>query len=138
MSGRKGKQAEKELMDRVEELGFAPMRAPASGGGGQSRDLPDVLVGDGEHILAIEVKRSGKNQVYLTPAEVEALMRFAEAFHADATPVIAVRWDYDTTFYLAGPVSLSTTDSGNVSVTKDRSTTHWTTLGEYVAILREQ
>lgn len=137
MSGTKGKKGEKEVMAEGEEHGMTPMRAPASGGGGQQRDLPDVLMGDGHGlILAIEAKRAKDGQIYLPAEEWEALKRFAEGFHPDAVAVITVRWDYDTTIYAAPLPDVPRTDAGKLSVTKTRSTEHWRTLGELIEELR--
>lgn len=137
MSGTKGKKGEKEVMDVGESCGMTPIRAPASGGGGQQRDLPDVLMGDGVGlILAIEAKRAKDGQIYLPPEEWEALKRFTEGFHPDTVAVITVRWDHDTTIYAAPLPEVDRTGSGKLSVTKTRSTEHWRTLEELIEDLQ--
>ena len=54
-SNRKGDRRERELVNRLDEAGFAVMRAPASGSA-TDRELPDVLAGDGGTFYAIEAK----------------------------------------------------------------------------------
>jgi len=46
-TNKKGDRRERELVNRLDDAGFAVMRAPASGGATQ-RELPDVLAGNGE------------------------------------------------------------------------------------------
>lgn len=81
IANRKGERRERELVNRLDEIGFAVMRAPASGSATE-RDLPDLLAGDGERFYAIEAKSSSGDPIYLDNAEVEALMFFATKFGA--------------------------------------------------------
>lgn len=137
MSGTKGKRGEKEVMTEGERYGMVPMRAPASGGGGQQRDLPDIIMGDGQGlILVIEAKRAKEGRVYLPREEWMALKRFAVGFHPDAEPVITVRWDYDTTIYAAPLSEVTVTDAGKLSVTRARSTEQWRTLRDLIEYLQ--
>jgi len=75
-ANRKGDRRERELVNRLDDAGFAVMRAPASGSA-TDRDLPDVLAGDGETFYAIEAKSSAGDPIYLTGEEVESLIFFA-------------------------------------------------------------
>ena len=96
----KGDRRERELVNELDEAGFAVMRAPASGSA-TDRELPDVLAGrtdrcssrsneqgaesdtDSEPLFyAIEAKSSSGNPIYLTGEEVEALVYFARNFGA--------------------------------------------------------
>ena len=58
---------------------WAPMRAPSSGAATQ-RELPDVLVGNGEWAYAIEAKASGGDPIYIDKEEVDSLQFFADHF----------------------------------------------------------
>lgn len=97
-SNSKGDRRERELVDRLDESGFAVMRAPASGSA-TDRELPDVLAGDGDGFYAIEAKSSKRDEyIYLTHAEVAALVTYAVNFGAEAK--IGVRYDYDDWYFL--------------------------------------
>ncbi|MFC7008784.1 Holliday junction resolvase Hjc [Halalkalicoccus salilacus] len=115
MANRKGDRRERELVNRLDEAGFAVMRAPASGGATQ-RDLPDVLAGNGDVFYAIEAKSSAGDPIYLTGEEVEALVYFARNFGAKAR--IGVRFDRED-WYFFHPGDLYTTDGGNYRVKRE-------------------
>ena len=51
-SNSKGSRRERELVNKLDEDGYAVMRAPASGAATE-RELPDVLAGDGEDFYII-------------------------------------------------------------------------------------
>jgi Holliday junction resolvase len=114
-ANRKGDRRERELVNRLDEAGFAVMRAPASGGA-TTRELPDVLAGNGETFYAIEAKSSAGNPIYLTGEEVEALVYFSKNF--GAKPRIGVRFDRED-WYFFHPADLYTTDGGNYRVKKE-------------------
>lgn len=108
----KGDRRERELVNRLDEAGFAVMRAPASGSS-TDRELPDVLAGDGEQFYAIEAKSSAGDPIYLDAEEVEALIFFARNFGANAR--IGVRFDRED-WYFFHPADLYTTPAGNKRV----------------------
>ncbi|MDR9412603.1 MAG: Holliday junction resolvase Hjc, partial [Haloferacaceae archaeon] len=89
-ANQKGDRRERELVNLLDDAGFAVMRAPSSGSA-TTRELPDVLAGDGETFYAIEVKSSASRPIYLSGEEVEALIFFAQNFGAKAR--IGVRFD---------------------------------------------
>jgi len=112
MANRKGERRERELVNRLDDAGFAVMRAPASGSA-TARDLPDVLAGNGERFFAIEAKSSSGEPIYLDAEEVEALEFFAANFGAE--PRIGVRFDErDWAFF--DPEELYVTEGGNYRV----------------------
>ncbi len=115
MSQAKGDRRERELVNALDEAGFAVMRAPASGSATE-RELPDVLAGDGEQFYAIEAKSSAGDPIYLTGEEVEALIYFAQNF--GAKPRIGVRFDRED-WYFFHPGDLHVTDGGNYRVKKE-------------------
>ena len=89
-SNSKGDRRERELVNRLDERGFAVMRAPSSGSATE-RELPDVLAGDGDVFYAIEAKSSSGDPIYLDGTEVENLVYFARNF--GAKPRIGARFD---------------------------------------------
>lgn len=127
-ASRKGDRRERELVNDLDEDGYAVMRAPASGSATE-RDLPDVLAGDGERFYAIEAKSSSGDPIYLSGEEVEALLFFAQNFGAKAR--IAVRFDRED-WYLFHPGDLYTTDAGSYRVKKDTALEDGTHYEEFV------
>ena len=114
-SNRKGDRRERELVNLLDEAGFAVMRAPASGSATE-RELPDVLAGDGDVFYAVEVKSSAGDPIYLTGEEVEALVYFSRNFGAKAR--IGVRFDRED-WYFFHPGDLYVTDGGNYRVKRE-------------------
>jgi Holliday junction resolvase len=114
-SNAKGDRRERELVNALDDRGFAVMRAPASGSATE-RDLPDVLAGDGDVFYAIEAKSSAGRPIYLDGEEVEALVYFARNF--GAKPRVAVRFDRED-WYFFHPADLHVTDGGNYRVKKE-------------------
>lgn len=115
MSSEKGDRRERELVNLLNDRGFAVMRAPSSGAG-TTRDLPDVIAGNGETFYTFEVKSSKGNPVYLTGDEVESLVYFAQNFGGRAR--IAVRFDREDWAFFH-PTDLHQTKSGNYRIKKE-------------------
>ncbi len=112
----KGDRRERELVNRLDEAGFAVMRAPSSGSA-TDRELPDVLAGNGDNFYAIEAKSSNGDPIYLDNEEVYALVHvFAKNF--GATPRIGVRFDRED-WYFFHPDKVHQTDGGNYRVKKE-------------------
>lgn len=126
MANRKGDRRERELVNLLDENGFAVMRAPASGSATE-RELPDVLAGNGELFYAIEAKSSAGDPIYLTGEEVEALVFFAQNF--GAKPRIGVRFDRED-WYFFHPGDLHVTDGGNYRVKQETALADGTDLDE--------
>ncbi|WP_280535392.1 Holliday junction resolvase Hjc [Halopenitus sp. POP-27] len=127
-ANRKGDRRERELVNALDEAGFAVMRAPASGSATE-RELPDVLAGNGERFYAIEAKSSAGDPIYLDGEEVEALLFFSQNFGAKAR--IAVRFDRED-WYFFHPGDLYTTDGGNYRVKKETALADGTDFAEFV------
>ncbi|PSQ02429.1 nucleoid-structuring protein H-NS [Halobacteriales archaeon QS_5_70_17] len=125
-ANRKGDRRERELVNELDDRGFAVMRAPASGSA-TDRELPDVLAGDGDSFYAIEAKSSSDRPIYLTGEEVEALVYFARNF--GAKPRIGVRFDRED-WYFFHPADLHTTDGGNYRVKKETALAEGTDIEE--------
>jgi Holliday junction resolvase len=125
-SNAKGDRRERELVNRLDELGFAVMRAPASGSA-TSRELPDVLAGDGRVFYAIEVKASAEQPIYLDEKEVYDLVYFGRNFGAE--PRIGVRFDReDWYFFDPRGDEVHVTDGGNYRVKKETALEHGTPI----------
>ncbi|MFB6361059.1 MAG: Holliday junction resolvase Hjc [Halobacteriales archaeon] len=116
-SNAKGDRRERELVNQLDERGFAVMRAPASGSA-TSRELPDVLAGNGAVFYAIEVKASAGDPIYLDEKEVYDLVYFGRNFGAE--PYIGVRFDRES-WYFFDPRGdeIHETDGGNYRVKKE-------------------
>jgi Holliday junction resolvase len=126
MSNAKGDRRERELVNKLDEAGFAVMRAPASGSATE-RELPDVLAGDGGDFYAIEAKSSAGDPIYLDGAEIEALLFFSRNFGARAR--VGVRFDRED-WYFFHPDDLYTTDGGNYRVKKETALAEGTDFAE--------
>lgn len=119
-SHEKGSRRERELANELDDKGFAVMRAPSSGSATE-RDLPDVFAGNGLTFVAIEVKASSGDHIYIDEAEVDALAWFAEQF--TAAPLLGIRFDYcDWKFF--EPANTYRTDGGNYRVTQATAEAH--------------
>ncbi len=132
-SNAKGDRRERELVNELDEAGFAVMRAPASGSATE-RELPDVLAGDGETFYAVEAKSSAGDPIYLTGEEIEALVYFARNF--GAKPRVAVRFDRED-WYFFHPGDLYTTDGGNYRVKKETALADGEDFAEFVGDSRK-
>jgi len=128
MSNAKGNRTERELVNLLDEAGFAVMRAPASGSA-TTRELPDVLAGNGDVFYAIEAKASSGDPIYLTGEEVEALVYFSRNFGAKAR--VGVRFDREP-WYFFHPGDLYVTDGGNYRVKKETAIADGTDFDELV------
>jgi Holliday junction resolvase len=124
-ANRKGDRRERELVNALDEAGFAVMRAPASGSATE-RELPDVLAGNGTVFYAIEAKSSAEAPIYLTSEEVEALVYFSRNF--GAKPRIGVRFDREDWYFFHPDDVL--TEKGAYRVKKARALEDGEPLGE--------
>jgi Holliday junction resolvase len=78
----RGATAERDLIHKFWERGWAAMRS--AGSGSTSFPSPDVIAGKGGRTIVIEAKITLDNNKYLTIEEVEHLEEFAEIFSAEA------------------------------------------------------
>jgi Holliday junction resolvase len=85
---RKGAQAERKLIEKLREEGFACVRVAGSG---RARfEQPDVIASNGKRVMAIECKHVNSDCVYIPKEEINALLKFSREFGAE--PVLAVRF----------------------------------------------
>lgn len=78
---KKGSREERELVKMLWEADCAAMRAPASGGA-TKKPLPDVIAGNGKIYLAIEVKSTSQERIYIDSGKIDALVEFSDIFGA--------------------------------------------------------
>jgi Holliday junction resolvase len=94
-----GVRAERDLVHRFWNAGFAVLRAPASGGG---TDLPrpDLIAGSINHnkFFVLEVKTSGSKVIYLDGKQIVSLLEFAKRLNFE--PFLAVKFKHRQKDYL--------------------------------------
>ena len=114
---KKGSAEERDLVHKLWDNDFAAMRAPASGGA-TKKPLPDVIAGNGKIYLAIEVKTTTKDKIYIDHPQIDALVEFSNIF--GATPYLGMKFKYTKWLFLS-PEILEKTRNGNYKITKDYS-----------------
>ncbi|MDO9045590.1 MAG: Holliday junction resolvase Hjc [Methanobacteriaceae archaeon] len=112
---KKGSREERDLVRILWEEKFAAMRAPASGGA-TKKPLPDVLAGNGEKYLAIEVKTTTKDRIYIDSPKIEGLCEFSNIF--GAIPYVGIKFKYKKWRFLS-PDDLFQTKNGNYRLDLD-------------------
>lgn len=78
---KKGTREERELVKMLWDADCAAMRAPASGGA-TKKPLPDVIAGNGSIYLAIEVKSTSQERIYIDSGKIDSLLEFSQVFGA--------------------------------------------------------
>jgi len=112
---KKGSTEERDLVHKLWDRKFAAMRAPASGGA-TKKPLPDVVAGNGKKYLAIEVKSTSKEIIYIDSLQIDALCEFSNMFGAD--PFLGVKFKHTKWLFLA-PDKIQRTRSDNYKVEKN-------------------
>ena len=112
---KKGSNEERDLVHKLWEKGFAAMRAPASGGA-TKKPLPDVLAGNNKIYLAIEVKATTKEKIYIDSHKIDALCEFSDIF--GAKPYLGVKFKHTKWLFLV-PDKIERTRSNNYRIEKD-------------------
>lgn len=102
---KKGSAEERDLVHKLWDRNFAAMRAPASGGA-TKKPLPDVIAGNGKKYLAIEVKTTTKDKIYIDHPQIDALCEFSDTF--GASPFIGVKFKYTKWLFLKPEIVLRT------------------------------
>jgi len=126
----KGAAAERELVRELDNLGFAVLRAPASGAR-TTLDRPDLVAGRRGLHLALEVKTTSNRSLYVKKQSIEQLMRFAGKF--GATPYLAVKFKRRRCgWLLVDPTKLKETAKG-FTVTYKKAVTSGKKLEALVA-----
>jgi len=91
MSYSKGARRERELLSELNKNGYVGLRAPSSGST-TKRELPDIIAGKDGFSLAIEVKASSKDKIYVDKTEIDDLKTFSDAFGSEY--YLAVKFNY--------------------------------------------
>jgi Holliday junction resolvase len=112
---KKGSKEERDLVRILWDESFAAMRAPASGGA-TKKPLPDVLAGNGEIYLAIEVKTTTKDRIYIDSQKIQGLCEFSQIFGAQ--PYVGIKFKYKKWRFLS-PEDLIQTRNENYRLDKD-------------------
>ncbi|MGC9516554.1 MAG: Holliday junction resolvase Hjc [Methanomicrobiales archaeon] len=112
---KKGSKEERDLVRMLWDANFAAMRAPASGGA-TKKPLPDVLAGNGEIYLAIEVKSTSRDKIYIDSQKIIGLYEFSNLF--GAKPYIGIKFRYKKWLFLS-PEDLEVTRSENYKLDLD-------------------
>jgi Holliday junction resolvase len=112
---RKGYSEELDLVHKLWDEKFAAIRAPASGGANK-RPLPDVLAGNGKKYLAIEVKTTTKDKIYIDSPQIDGLQEFCNIFGAE--PYLGAKFKFTKWLFLA-PDKMERTKSNNYKVEKN-------------------
>lgn len=117
---RRGFREERELVEIFWRKGFAAVRIPASGSS-SSRPLPDILVGSSRYgkYLAIEVKTTSSDTIYVSSIELSSLVEFSRIFGAQ--PLLAVKFKPRGGWYIVDPERLERTRKGNFKLTLERA-----------------
>lgn len=105
---RKGRKAERELVDLIFENNGAAVPAPASGRA-TKHVQPDVVAGIYDEYFAFQVKNTKEKIAYIEESDVQNLVIFSRLFGAD--PIIAVKFPYKG-FWVDVPDNLRRTAKG--------------------------
>lgn len=91
---RKGSAHERNLANKLWDMGLAVLRGCSSGGGVRKRFVPDIVAMGPGFVLVLEVKyRSERNPVRIEEEKVSKLLEFAERARGHA--YIAVKFKGD-------------------------------------------
>jgi Holliday junction resolvase len=96
MSKAKGARAERELQRMFHEKNFGTVRV--AGSGSATIPAPDLLVGNGSRVLAIECKSLKNDKKYITKEQIKELKEFARRFGAE--PWLGIRFDNKGWYFL--------------------------------------
>jgi Holliday junction resolvase len=87
---KKGRSAERYVVEKLWSLGYAAVRTPGSGRK-YRRPHPDIISGNGNHYFIIEVKTIKAEAKYFSLEEIENLKTFASTF--GGIPLLACRFN---------------------------------------------
>lgn len=105
-------------MRKLWDMGFACMRAPASGAKVRKSIQPDLIAIRNGRIFVMEVKtRRNSRVVYIEGDQVEKVREWARRAGSDAMPLIAVYFDRSLGWRFIPLERLTVTEGGNYRVT---------------------
>ncbi len=104
---KKGRRAERFLVEKLWDLNYAAIRVPGSGRS-YKRPHPDVVAGNGTQYLAFQVKSTKEKIKYFRKDEISDLKDFCSVF--GSLPAIAVKFPRELRVY--SPDDLTPTEKG--------------------------
>lgn len=116
----KGMNSERELVHMLWSRGIPCIRV--AGSGSSKYPSPDLIIGTANGKLAVEVKATSKEPLYISKEQIDDLVHFSGMFGAD--PWIAVRIDCRG-WVFTRPKGLSGGKSFKVSFADDESDRFW-------------
>ena len=125
---KKGSREERELVKILWAADYAAMRAPASGGA-TKKPLPDVIAGNGKVYLAIEVKSTSTDRIYINSQKIDALREFSDIFGAE--PYVGAKFKREKWRFISIE-NLHKTKQENYRVDKDLAFTKGIELDELI------
>ncbi|HEW64288.1 Holliday junction resolvase [Fervidicoccus fontis] len=116
----RGFQKERDLVRKLWEMGFATIRAPASGAKAKKTYQPDIIAAKNNRIFVIEVKtRRATDTVYVDSFQVSKLKEWSSRAGSNARCFIAVYFDRKIGWKFVPLEKAEVTKDGNIKVTKD-------------------
>ncbi|MFO7872022.1 MAG: Holliday junction resolvase Hjc [Candidatus Undinarchaeales archaeon] len=109
----KGSNAERELVEKFWEKGFAAIRV--AGSGVSKFPCPDVLASDGSLSFAVESKSYSGNYIHLKRGQILQLLEFSQKF--GAVPVVGIRFAKND-WYFFDMIKIQSTKGENFKVTR--------------------
>lgn len=117
---RRGFQKERDLVRKLWEMGFATIRAPASGAKARKTYQPDIIAAKDNKIFVIEVKtRRSSDTVYIDQYQVQKVEEWVKRAGTNARGFIAVYFDRKQGWRFVPITSAARTESGGVKITKE-------------------
>lgn len=123
----RGTNAERDLIHKFWESGWAAMRA--AGSGSQQYPCPDVIASNNVRKIAIECKLTTDERKYFARQEVKELLYFAEKFGAE--PWLAVKFFREPWYFFT--VEDATETPASFVVTLERAKSRGITFEELIA-----
>ncbi|KYK38173.1 MAG: Holliday junction resolvase [Theionarchaea archaeon] len=93
---KKGRRAERDLVEKLWDLDYAAIRVPGSGRS-YKRPHPDIVAGNGKRYLALQVKSTKEKRKYFREKEILDLEAFCSVFGSE--PLIAVKFPGNLRIY---------------------------------------
>lgn len=116
----RGFQKERDLVRKLWDLGFATIRAPASGAKAKKTYQPDIIAIRNGHIFVIEVKtRRSSSAIYIDAFQVNKVLEWVKRAGENSIGLIAVYFDRKQGWRLIPIDKAIKTEGGNVKITQE-------------------
>jgi Holliday junction resolvase len=117
---RRGFQKERDLVRKLWDMGFATIRAPASGAKARKTYQPDIIAAKNNRIFVIEVKtRRSTDTIYIDQYQVQKVEEWVKRAGSNAKGFIAVYFDRKQGWRFVPLDSAFRTESGGVKISKE-------------------